>query len=247
MQAIVQTKYGSADVLHLEKISWPAVGDGEVLIRVHAAGLDRGTWHQMAGLPYLFRVMGIGLRAPKNPVPGLDVAGTVEAVGNGVTRFEVGDEVYGISKGSFAEYARAREDGLWSSASPARSMPLIGFGTLSLPCAFEMLVPILTRKRWSVPPHSRWPRPAAGAMGDEDRRYTRARILDLDRMAGVHTAPGGRGEPQASLGRVRRTPQDAGSKRAAPAPTPVAGSFGRGWLSRRYPSWGLATPRVGRC
>ena len=68
--------------------------------------------HQMAGLPYLFRVMGIGLRAPKNSVPGLDVAGTVEAVGNGVTRFEVGDAVYGISKGSFAEYARAREDKL---------------------------------------------------------------------------------------------------------------------------------------
>jgi NADPH:quinone reductase-like Zn-dependent oxidoreductase len=112
MQAIVQAEYGSADVLRLEEIERPTVGKDEVLIRVHAAGLDRGTWHQMAGEPYLFRVMGIGLRAPKNPVPGLDVAGTVEAVGNDVTRFAIGDEVYGISKGSFAEYARAREDKL---------------------------------------------------------------------------------------------------------------------------------------
>jgi len=69
--------------------------------------------------------------------------------------------------------------------SPQRR--LVGCVALRLTCAFEMLVPILTRKRWSVPPHSRWPRPAAGAVGDEDRRYTRARILDLDRMAGVHT------------------------------------------------------------
>ena len=112
MQAIVQAEYGSADVLRLEEIERPTIGKDEVLIRIHAAGLDRGTWHQMAGLPYLFRVMGIGLRAPKNPVPGLDVAGTVEAVGNDVTRFAIGDEVYGIGKGSFAEYASARADKL---------------------------------------------------------------------------------------------------------------------------------------
>ena len=112
MRAIVQTEYGSADVLHLEEIGRPIIGDDEVLIRVHAAGLDRGTWHQMAGQPYLFRLMGIGLRAPKNPVPGLDVAGTVAAAGKDVTRFAVGDEVFGISKGSFAEYARARADKL---------------------------------------------------------------------------------------------------------------------------------------
>jgi NADPH:quinone reductase-like Zn-dependent oxidoreductase len=112
MQAIVQHEYGGADVLRFEEIDRPTIGDDEVLVRVHAAGLDRGTWHLMAGLPYLFRLMGPGLRTPKNPVPGLDVAGRVVAVGADVTRFEVGEEVFGISKGSFAEYACAREDKL---------------------------------------------------------------------------------------------------------------------------------------
>jgi NADPH:quinone reductase-like Zn-dependent oxidoreductase len=112
MQAIVQAEYGSADVLRLEEIDRPAIGDDEVLVRVHAAGLDRGTWHLMAGQPYLMRVMGFGLRAPKNRVPGLDVAGTVVAAGADVTRFESGDEVFGISQGSFAEYACARQDKL---------------------------------------------------------------------------------------------------------------------------------------
>src|SRR4029077_7043370 len=87
----------------------PAAAGGEVLLRVHAAGLDRGTWHLMAGQPYLIRLVS-GLRAPKNPVPGLDVAGTVVAAGAGVTGFAVGDEVFGIGQGSFAEYARARPD-----------------------------------------------------------------------------------------------------------------------------------------
>lgn len=112
MQAIVHHEYGSADVLRIEEIDRPAIGAGEVLIRVRAAGLDRGTWHFMAGMPYLFRLMGPGLRKPKNPVLGLDVAGTVVAVGAAVTRFGVGDEVFGVSKGSFAEYASAREDKL---------------------------------------------------------------------------------------------------------------------------------------
>jgi NADPH:quinone reductase-like Zn-dependent oxidoreductase len=108
MQAIVQAEYGSADVLRLEEIDRPTIAEDEVLVRVHAAGLDRGTWHLMTGLPYLGR-LAFGLRRPKKPVPGLDVAGTVVGVGARVTRFEVGDEVFGISKGSFAEYARARE------------------------------------------------------------------------------------------------------------------------------------------
>ena len=77
-----------------------------------AAGLDRGTWHLMTGRPYLMRVMGFGFRRPKNPVAGVDVAGTVVAVGAAVTRFAVGDEVFGIGRGSFAEYAAAREDKL---------------------------------------------------------------------------------------------------------------------------------------
>ena len=112
MQAVVQPAYGSADVLRVEEIERPAPGNEEVLIRVRAAGLDRGTWHLMAGLPYLMRVMGFGLRRPKSPVAGLDLAGTVAATGAGVTRFEVGDEVFGIGQGSFAEYACAREDKL---------------------------------------------------------------------------------------------------------------------------------------
>ena len=112
MRAIVQDRYGPAEVLRPARIGRPVIADHEVLIRVHAAGVDRGTWHLMTGRPYLMRVMGFGFRRPKNRVPGLDVAGTVAAVGPAVTRFAVGDEVFGMSRGSFAEYAAAREDKL---------------------------------------------------------------------------------------------------------------------------------------
>jgi NADPH:quinone reductase-like Zn-dependent oxidoreductase len=98
MKAIVRDTYGSADVLELRDIDRPVVGDDEVLVRVCAAGVDQGVWHIMAGLPYPIRLTGYGLRAPKNPVLGADVAGVVEAVGNGVTRFQPGDEVFGIAK-----------------------------------------------------------------------------------------------------------------------------------------------------
>ncbi len=111
MQAIVQAEYGSADTWRVAEIDRPSVGSGEVLIRVHTAGIDRGTWHAMTGLPFLGRLY-FGVRKPKRQVPGLDVAGVVVAVGAGVTRFAVGDEVFGIGKGSFAEYACAREDKL---------------------------------------------------------------------------------------------------------------------------------------
>ena len=111
MRAIVQKAYGTADVLTVGEIDRPVIGPDEVLVQVHAAGLDRGTWHLMAGLPYAARLVA-GLRAPKNPVPGLDVAGVVVAVGTEVTRFQPGDEVFGVSKGSFAEFAAAREDKL---------------------------------------------------------------------------------------------------------------------------------------
>lgn len=118
MRAIVQAGYGSADVLRSAQIARPPIGGTEVLLRVHAAGLDRGTWHLMAGRPYLVR-LAVGLRGPRNPVPGLDVAGTVVAVGPEVTRFSVGDEVFGFSQGSFAEYAVARESKL--AAKPANA------------------------------------------------------------------------------------------------------------------------------
>lgn len=112
MQAIVQDGYGPVDVLRRGRIARPEIAENEVLVRVHAAGMDRGTWHMMTGRPYLMRVMGFGFRAPKNPVPGFDVAGTVAAVGSTVSRFAVGDEVYGMARGSFAEYAAALEDKL---------------------------------------------------------------------------------------------------------------------------------------
>ncbi len=112
MRAIVQDRYGSSDTWKPTDIGRPEINDHEVLVRVHAAGLDRGTWHEMTGRPYLMRIMGFGLRSPKNRVPGRAVAGTVAAVGAGVTRFTVGDEVFGVSRGAFAEYAPAREDKL---------------------------------------------------------------------------------------------------------------------------------------
>lgn len=112
MRAIVQDRYGDSDAWLLTDTDVPTIGPEEVLVRVHAAGLDRGTWHSMTGRPYLMRIMGFGLRAPKNRVPGLAVAGTVAAVGAKVTRFVVGDEVFGVSRGAFAQYAAAREDKL---------------------------------------------------------------------------------------------------------------------------------------
>lgn len=111
MKAIVQDKYGSPDVLNLREIDKPEIADDEALVRVHAAGVDRGVWHLMTGLPYLAR-LAFGLRAPKTPVPGMDLAGVVEAVGKDVSRFRPGDEVFGVGKGTFAEYARAREEKL---------------------------------------------------------------------------------------------------------------------------------------
>lgn len=108
MKAIVQDRYGSSDTLKLEEIDPPRPAEGEVLVRVEAAGMDRGVWHLMTGLPYLVR-LGFGLRAPKTRVPGLDVSGIVEAVGAKVTRFRPGDEVFGIGIGTFAEFARAQE------------------------------------------------------------------------------------------------------------------------------------------
>jgi NADPH:quinone reductase-like Zn-dependent oxidoreductase len=112
MKAIVQDSYGSADVLELRDIETPVVGDDDVLVRAHAAGVEIGIWHVMTGKPYLLRIMGFGLRKPKVPVRGRDIAGVVEAVGKNVTRFKPGDEVFGTADGSFAEYASAPQDRL---------------------------------------------------------------------------------------------------------------------------------------
>ncbi|MFW2382187.1 MAG: NAD(P)-dependent alcohol dehydrogenase [Acidimicrobiales bacterium] len=112
MQAVTQRRYGTSDVLGVETIDRPTPEADEVLIQVHAAGVDRGTEHLMTGSPYLIRLMGYGLTRPKNPVPGLDVAGTVVEVGSAVTRLEIGDEVFGIADGSFAEFTVAKADKL---------------------------------------------------------------------------------------------------------------------------------------
>ena len=113
MQAIVQDKYGSAEVLHLKEIETPAIGDHDVLVRVRAAGVNPADWALMNGFPYIARPAPLyGLLKPTNPVRGTDVAGQVEAVGSGVTRFHPGDEVFGSSIGSYAEFAAAAEDTL---------------------------------------------------------------------------------------------------------------------------------------
>src|SRR5215218_1608802 len=115
MKAIVQDRYGGLDVLELRDIDQPVPKDDEVLVRVHAAGLHRGVWHVMTGLPYLIRVVvpTLGPRKPKVAVRGMDLAGHVEAVGTNVTRFQPGDEVFGWTDGgSYAEYACAPEDHL---------------------------------------------------------------------------------------------------------------------------------------
>lgn len=104
MEAIVQRRYGGPDQFALAQVPTPQPGPGEVLVRVQAAGLDRGTWHLMAGLPLLVR-LGFGLRRPKCPTPGRDLAGTVVAVGDQVAGVEVGADVMGTAGGSFAQYA----------------------------------------------------------------------------------------------------------------------------------------------
>lgn len=108
MKAIMQHGYGPArDVLRAGEMDPPVIGADEVLVRVHAAGLSAADWRLVRGDPYLIRLIALGLRRPKNPVPGMDAAGTVEAVGQEVTELQPGDEVFGTCTGAFAEYARA--------------------------------------------------------------------------------------------------------------------------------------------
>ncbi|MCW2761654.1 MAG: NAD(P)-dependent alcohol dehydrogenase [Marmoricola sp.] len=111
MQAITRDAYGASEVLQLSRIARPGITESQVLVQVHASGLDRGAWHLMTGKPYLMR-LGFGFRRPRNPLLGRELAGTVVEIGSAVTRFAVGDEVFGIGQGSFAEYSVAREDKL---------------------------------------------------------------------------------------------------------------------------------------
>jgi NADPH:quinone reductase-like Zn-dependent oxidoreductase len=121
MKAMVRYAYGPPDVLELREIDIPEIADDEVLVRVHAAGVGRDVWHVLTGLPYPIRLAGYGFRAPNNPVIGSDVAGVVEAVGKNVSTFQPGDEVFGIGKGSYAEYVCAREDKL--APKPSWGLP----------------------------------------------------------------------------------------------------------------------------
>ena len=113
MKAIVQHGYGSTDALALEDVPVPTPGEGEVLVRVHAASLHADIWHAVTGRPYVMRLMGPGLRQPKIAIPGIDLAGRVDSVGSGVTTFAAGDEVFGEcvrgiqwkNGGAFAEFA----------------------------------------------------------------------------------------------------------------------------------------------
>lgn len=137
MMAIVHTDYSSVpeDVLRLEEVDKPAMPDDQVLVRVRAASVDRGTWHIMAGLPYPIRVAGFGLRKPKYLNPGRSLAGTVEAVGSEMIGFEPADEVFGICAGSFAEYVCVGTDKLAPkptnlSFDEAAAVPISGLAAL---------------------------------------------------------------------------------------------------------------------
>jgi NADPH:quinone reductase-like Zn-dependent oxidoreductase len=108
MKAAVHDRYGDASAIHMDTRPVPAIADDEVLVQVEAAGVDRGTWHLLTGQPYLVR-LATGLRRPRQAVLGRDVAGRVVAAGSAVHRFAVGDPVFGMAAGSFAEYAKAKE------------------------------------------------------------------------------------------------------------------------------------------
>lgn len=109
MKAVIYCDYGSPDVLKLEDIAKPVLNDDQVLVKVRAAAANPLDWHYVRGTPYLMRLIGNGLRKPKDPRLGVDLAGVVEAVGKNIKELKPGDEVFGTGAGAFAEYARARE------------------------------------------------------------------------------------------------------------------------------------------
>src|SRR5512139_1043329 len=113
MKAIVYTKYGPPDVLHLKEVKKPALNDNQVLVKVHAASINASDWHLLTADPFPMRLMGVGLFKPKNTILGADIAGCVEAVGRNVKQFRPGDavfgDIFGLGSGSFAEYVSVPE------------------------------------------------------------------------------------------------------------------------------------------
>lgn len=139
MKAIIQDRYGTPEDLRLGEVPRPEPGEDDVLVRVRAASMHPDVWHVVTGTPRVLRIMGGGFRRPRNPVPGTDMAGVVEAVGASVRRFKPGDAVFGetvgfqwANGGAFAEYAAAKAS--WLAPMPpeasfeaAASVPTAGF------------------------------------------------------------------------------------------------------------------------
>jgi len=135
MKAMVYTKYGPPDVLQLKEVEKPVPVEDQVLVKVHSASVNPLDWHILLGKPLLVRLMGFGLLKPKRQIPGVDIAGQVEAVGGNVTQFRAGDEVFGSARGSFAEYACSRESALVSKPAAitfeqAAAVPVAGLTAL---------------------------------------------------------------------------------------------------------------------
>lgn len=134
MRAVVRREYGETGVLRVDELDEPELAEGRVLVRVKAAGVNMAEWHLMTGLPSIAR-LAFGLARPRNPQLGEDVSGVVERVGPGVTRVAVGDEVFGSAAGSWAEFARAREDLLRPKPAnltfeEAAAIPMAGYTAL---------------------------------------------------------------------------------------------------------------------
>ena len=135
MKAIVYTKYGSPDVLQLKDVEQPSPKDDEVLIKIHAASVNAYDWHFLTADIFLIRLMGGGLLRPKDSRLGADVAGRIETVGRNIEQFQPGDEVFGMVKGGFAEYACAPESALWlkpfnTSFDEAAAIPMAAITAL---------------------------------------------------------------------------------------------------------------------
>ena len=134
MKAIVQRKYGSPDVLELQEVDTPEPRDGEVLLRVHASSVNQADWIALTGRPYAAR-LAFGLVRPKRRIPGLAVAGRVEAVGRDVTLFTPGDEVFGEVQSAYAEYVCVPEQRIWRNPTnltfeQAAAVPVAGITAL---------------------------------------------------------------------------------------------------------------------